>query len=122
MVLNCRAKAWSFLFLFQILSLKTGQKHFFQEGFNTVWIHKEKNIILIQNILIVKNVIMSLVYLISEQALISDQVLNSKVLPARFLITAYVGTNEQGGWGKCLKTIKRAYSAISQMRVSQYEF
>ena len=35
----------------------------------------------------------TLIYLIAEQALISEQVLNSKVLPARFLYTAYVVPN-----------------------------
>ena len=49
----------------------------------------------------------------SRADLISEQVLNSKVLPARFLFTAYVVLiSEQGG--KILKIIKRAGSNKSE--------
>ena len=43
---------------------------------------------------------------IAEQALKNEQVLNSKVLPAPLIFTAYVVPNKQEGWGKRLKIVK----------------
>ena len=39
----------------------------------------------------------TLVFLLNEQALINEQALNSKVLPARFLLTVYVVPNKRAG-------------------------